>query len=218
LSRFIDISLPLRADLACWPGSPGFRLERVKSLDHGDEVNESVMNCGVHFGTHVDAPLHFVQGGAAVDDLLPDVLVGPAVVACLPHCKVITAAELESLGLPPRTERLLLHTGNSSRWRDPTHAFARDYVALSEDAATWVVERGVRLLGVDYLSVQLFGAGPEVHHILLKGGVVVLEGLNLDGVASGDHELLCLPLKLVGAEGAPARALLRTLNSELAEE
>ena len=210
MSRLIDISLPLHAGLPCWPGGPGLSLERVKSLEGGDDVNESRLCCGVHWGTHLDAPLHHLRDGASIDRLCLESLVGPAVVACLPGCAVISAGDLDLLDLPRGTERLLLHTDNSLLWRARAQSFDPGYVGLSEDAAEWAVARGIRLLGIDYLSIQPFGAGPAVHRILLGGGVIVLEGLNLDGVAAGDYELLCLPLNLVGADGAPARALLRS--------
>jgi len=208
----IDISLPLLPDLPAWPGSTGFCLERTKRLESGDSANVSRLKCEVHFGTHIDAPSHFLDGGASVDQLSLEIFIGQAVVAYLPDCPMITAIQLETLDLPLYTERLLLHTDNSLLWAKGEKAFCRDYVALTDDAAQWIVKRKIRLLGVDYLSVQRFVDGPEVHQILLQAGVVLLEGLNLDGVVSGIYELLSLPLNLVGAEGAPARAVLRRIS------
>jgi arylformamidase len=138
--------------------------------------------------------------------------VGEAYVADLPDVETITASSLEHLALPPGVTRLLLRTRNSALWAGEMGAFREDYTALTSDAAQWVVDRGIRLIGVDYLSVQHYHDGPLTHQILLHAEVVILEGLNLGHVAPGEYELLCLPLKLVGADGAPARAILRTLS------
>jgi arylformamidase len=163
-------------------------------------------------GTHVDAPFHFISGGDPVEAMPLDVLMGPAVVTYLPEVAAVTATDLEALDLPAGVQRLLLRTRNSKLWTTGVEEFQPDFVALTVDAAQWVVQRGIRLLGVDYLSVQRFDDGPEVHQILLEARVVIVEGLNLAGVEPGEYELICLPLKLTGAEGAPARAVLRKWN------
>ena len=218
MNELIDISLPLHPALPAWPGSSGFRLIHTARLEAGDQANVSRLECEVHFGTHIDAPSHFLDQGKSVDQLQLEIMIGPAIVANLPDCRAVSAKDLEDMDLPPRTERLLLRTSNSRLWTAGEKCFRQDYVALIEDAARWIVARGIRLLGVDYLSVQRFGDGPEVHRILLQAGIVVLEGLNLDAVASGDYELICLPLKLVGAEGSPARAVLRRQARSLPRE
>jgi arylformamidase len=158
----------------------------------------------------VDAPLHFVEGGASVEQLSLDTLVGPSLVVGFgPDVDAITPAHLEALALPSRTERLLLKTRNSVLWDDPTHPFSSEYVALTSEAATWLVGRGVRLVGIDYLSIQRFeDAEPLTHRVLLEAGVIIVEGLNLSQVEPGPYHLACLPLKLVGSDGAPARAVL----------
>lgn len=213
MSNLIDISLPLNADLPAWPGSGGFSLERIGKLEAGDPANVSYLKCEVHFGTHIDVPLHFLAGGTTVDQIALDALIGPAVVAYLPDCTMISVEHLQSLNLPPDTARLLLRTDNSLLWGKDDKNFYFDYVALSEDAASWITERGIKLLGIDYLSVQPFNSEPEVHRILLDSGVVLLEGLNLNKVLPGNYELIALPLNLVGAEGAPVRAVLRPLQN-----
>ena len=215
MSDLIDISLPLSADLPAWPGSSSFCLKRVKQLESGAQANVSRLKCEVHFGTHIDAPSHFINGAATVDEISLKTLIGPAVVAYLPDCPAVCAKNLESLDLALGTERLLLRTANSLLWARKCKTFHREYVALTEDAARWIVARGIRLIGIDYLSVQRFNDGPEVHQILLQNGVVLLEGLNLDSVVPGDYELLALPLNLAGAEGAPVRAVLRSLPINL---
>jgi arylformamidase len=139
-------------------------------------------------------------------------MVGPAFVAYLPEAMEITAGVLAGLNLPQGTQRLLLRTRNSKLWAEETTEFMKDYAALTETGAQWVVERRIRLIGVDYLSVQCYGDGPLTHQILLQAGVVILEGLNLADIEPGCYELICLPLKLVDADGAPARAVLRSIS------
>ena len=205
----IDISIALREGMICWPGSAGVRLERTLDLAKGDPVNNSRLTCDVHAGTHVDAPLHHLVGGADAASLALEAMVGPVVVADLPDAGQVTATALEKLELPATIERLLLRTRNSGAGAAGRTTFSTDYVALTADAAAWVVERRLRLVGIDGPSIQRFHDGPETHRVLLAAGVVIVEGLDLAQVAAGDYELLCLPLRLVGSEGAPARAVLR---------
>ncbi|HRD67406.1 MAG TPA: cyclase family protein [Candidatus Competibacter sp.] len=212
MTDYLDISLAISPDLPHWPGSPRVELSRRRDMGQGDAVNDSVLLCGVHTGTHVDAPLHFLADGADVTQLALDALIGPAVVAALPDVDVVTAEDLDALNLPNDMQRLLLRTRNSEGWQRGDREFRADFVALTAAAARWVVARGIRLIGVDYLSVQIFRGDPQTHIALLQAGVVIVEGLNLAGVAPGSYELICLPLKLAGAEGAPARAVLRKLS------
>jgi len=214
MGNFIDITLPLSSDLPVWPGSTGFNLRQTQSLGAGDLVNETRLETDVHFGTHIDAPLHFIENGCPVDRLPLGGMIGPAVVACFPNCPAVTAAELETLELPDETRRLLLHTDNSRLWAHGKKSFCRNFVALTEDAAQWVVDHGIDLIGIDYLSIQRFSDGPDVHRILLENDTIILEGLNLNAVEAGIYELICLPLRLVGAEGAPARAVLRKASNQ----
>jgi arylformamidase len=208
---FWDISMPLQPGIPIWPQSSGFEVQRVLELSAGAPVNESHLSANAHVGTHIDAPLHFLPDGASVDALPLDSLVGPATVALLPGLAQVSAAGLEALGLPPATKRLLLRTDNASRWHDT--AFAEDYVSLTPDAARWLVDHEIALVGVDYLSVERYGGDGEVHRILLGAGIVVVEGLNLEEVPAGDYWLACLPLRLVGAEAAPARAVLMSMEA-----
>jgi arylformamidase len=158
----------------------------------------------------VDAPRHFLEAGITVEQLSLEVLVGPATVAYVSEVSRVTPSELDELALPSNTERLLLRTSNSDFWAAGISAFRKDYVALTPEAARWVVNKGIRLVGVDYLSVGSFEGGVITHKILLEAGVIVVEGLNLGEVQPGNYELICLPVCLAGAEGAPARALLRS--------
>lgn len=209
MTEIIDISVPLRPQMPIWPGSAGVRFTPTKRLAAGDPDNVSRLDCDVHIGTHVDAPWHFLENGSTAEQLPLGVLIGQAIVAYLPGLSAVTASDLADLVLPPSTKRLLLRTSNSELWAKGVTEFRKDYVALTADAARWVVDQGIRLIGVDYLSVQIYGDSPLTHQILLGAGVIILEGLDLADVQPGSYELTCLPLKLVGADGAPARAVLR---------
>ncbi len=208
MKKIIDISLPLTADLPVWPGSPGFELVQVASLGQ-DECNETKLLLGSHTGTHIDAPRHFIDGGATIDGLSLDALVGKAYVAECLGVKEISSVVLEGLAMPQDVERLLIKTDNSNLWADENNKFYKDFAALTLDGAEWLMRRGVKLVGIDYLSIQRFHDSNATHEILLGAGVVVLEGLNLADADPGTYDLTCLPLNVVGAEGSPARAILR---------
>jgi arylformamidase len=205
-----DISVPVSPDIVTWPGDPSVTLQRRKSIPAGDNANVSQLVCGVHTGTHMDAPVHFLEGGTTIEQLSLERCIGPALVAEVPaDADAITPQHLDALQLPAGTTRLLLKTRNSALWATPAHRFQPDFVALTPEAATWVVERGVQLIGIDYLSIQRFhDDDPLTHQVLLRAGVVIVEGLNLLDVAAGSYQLVCLPIKLVGSDGAPARAVL----------
>ncbi len=206
--RIYDISVAVSPTLPIWPGDPGVELERVSDMDAGAHVNVSRLSLGVHTGTHLDAPVHFVPDGAAVETLDLNILVGPALVVHLPDAEAIDAPLLESLDLPPGTERVLFRTRNSDLWARGETAFHEDYVAVTAAGARWLVAHGVRLVGVDYLSVAPFSQTLEPHVVLLRAGVIPVEGLNLSGIEPGEYQLVCLPLKLAGSDGAPVRAIL----------
>jgi arylformamidase len=207
----VDITLPVGPDMLVWPGDPPVAVDPVARLDDGDPANVSALRLGTHTGTHVDPPVHFLAGGATVDRLPLDALVGEAVVADLTGAPgSVGPAELERLELPAGAARLLLKTANSALWHQPGPiAFPDRYVALSADGAAWLVERGVRLVGTDFLSIEERDApGHPTHLTLLRAGVVILEGLDLYTVEPGVHTLVCLPLRIAGGDGAPARAVL----------
>jgi arylformamidase len=203
-----DISLSVSESLVVWPGDPSISVTQVSHLDRGDHATVSRLEMGAHTGTHVDAPAHFVQGGAGVDMLDLGALVGLALVAEVRDADVLTADVLAELAIPLGAERVLFRTRNSNLWAQGRREFDENFVAISEDGARWLVGRGIRLVGVDYLSVAPFGASRPTHEMLLQAGVVVLEGLNLSGIRPGMYQLVCLPLKIEGADGAPARAIL----------
>jgi arylformamidase len=205
---WIDISRPLVSGMTVWPGDPAVSVERISSIADGGVANLSAISMCLHTGTHVDAPLHFLDGGPSVAEMPPEALVGPARVIAIRDPKVIRARELEPLRLR-RGERVLIKTRGAAR-RSKAAEFCPDYVYVAPDAAALLVERRVRAVGIDYLSIGGPGEeGYEVHRILLRAGVWIVEGLDLSAVSPGRYELICLPLKVPGADGAPARAVLR---------
>jgi arylformamidase len=207
--KILDISLPISSDLPVWPGDPAIVLERYRSIGQGNASNDTRLACSVHTGTHIDAPAHFLEKGATVDQLPLDILIGPALVAELPEVDVITPEILNALAIPSETVRLLFKTKNSALWAEPNSRFKPDYAALSTGAARWIVREGIRLVGIDYLSIQRFDdPEPFTHAILLDAGMVIVEGLNLQNIKPGSYQLVCLPLKLSGSDGAPARVVL----------
>lgn len=208
---YIDVSVDVSDDLPVWPGSPEIQFKRSLALDSGDIANDTTLNFSVHTGTHIDAPLHFLPNGKSVDQISLDTLIGPAHLAEVPNdVESITLTVLEQLALPDGVRRLLLKTRNSNLWISEVQEFEPDFVALTVEAAQWVVNRGIEVIGIDYLSIQRFCDGPETHQILLGAEVVVIEGLNLSQVLPGQYDLFCLPLKLKGIEGAPARVVLKS--------
>jgi arylformamidase len=205
--RVIDITVPLREKMPTYDSEPGPSLEFARHLSEGASSTVSVLSLGSHTGTHVDAPAHFVEGRETIEQVPADVLVGEAFVAEHVGEAHVTAGDLDSLGVPDDCRRLLVKTRNGRLWEDDE--FHSDFIALAPDAAEWILARGIRLVGIDYLSIERYHARPHtVHDGLLGAGVVVVEGLDLREVGAGRYVLACAPLKVVGAEGAPARAFL----------
>jgi arylformamidase len=209
VNDWIDISVPMRNGMVHWPGDPDFHIERATDQEKGDVATVSRMALGVHTGTHMDAPLHFIRGARSIDTMPLDATVGAARVIVIKDSKSITREELAGHGIGAG-ERILFKTANSEHAWD-SDRFDEGFVFISQDGARYLAERGVRTVGVDYLSVGGFREdGPETHEALLGAGIWIIEGLNLRGVEPGSYEFVCLPLRLIGAEGAPARAILRT--------
>ena len=207
--KIYDLSLTISSDLPTWPGDPRVILEQTASIDKGAHANVSRLDLGVHTGTHVDAPHHFLNDGRTVESLPLDVLTGPALVTRIADdVDVITREVLSKADIPQGTVRLLLKTRNSQYWLNHAKDFQTGFVGISDDGAAWLVQQNIRLIGVDYLSVALYQQSGPTHRTLLKSGVVIIEGLDLSGVSEGHYELFCLPLKLAGSDGAPARTIL----------
>jgi arylformamidase len=212
MDDIIDISVPLKSGMVCWPGSTGFHLSRTMDMSKGDPANNSWIDTDVHIGTHIDAPWHSLPNGNTVDQLPLDVLIGTAFVAYLPDVTEITAQTLENHLIPKETKRLLFHTRNSKIWGKNDNEFKKDFVALTIDGAEWIVKHGIQLVGIDYLSIQQFGESMETHNVMLRKNIIIVEGLDLTDVGEGIYELTCLPLRIVGSEGSPARAVLRRIQ------
>lgn len=203
-----DISVPVSESLVVWPGQPKVVLTTVSSIKRGDHATVTQFSMSAHTGTHVDAPCHFISGGSGVDTLRLDVLVGPAYVADVGQADAITAEVLDGLNIPAGTTRLLVRTRNSELWKRSGSTFFEDYVAFSEDGAAWLIGHGVQLVGIDYLSVAPYRNTQPAHLALLGARIVLLETLDLRGIDVGMYDLVCLPLNIVGSDGAPARAIL----------
>ncbi len=205
---WIDVSVGLHTGMAHWPDNPPIEIERVMDINRGDVANVSKLSMGVHSATHMDAPLHFFKDGISIDKVPFSAVMGRARVIELHDTESIKPAELESQNIQ-QGERLLFKTINSSRaWQ--SNDFVKDFVYISHEAAQYLAEFQVQTVGVDYLSVGgFFKDGPETHHALLGAGIWIIEGLNLSSVQAGIYDLICLPIKLVGSEGAPARAIVR---------
>jgi arylformamidase len=208
IRQWHDISVILDADLPIWPGSPGVVATSRMSISRADAANVTQLNIDVHSGTHVDAPRHFIDHGATVEELGLDPFVGAAVVVDAGLADEIGASVLAAAKIPDDAERILLRTRNSSRPELYKTPFDENYAALTLSGAEWLVDRGVRLVGIDYLSIQRFRESPDVHRVLLDAGTSILEGVCLVDVAPGPYELICLPIRLANVEGAPARAIL----------
>lgn len=206
--RIYDITLTISPRIPTWPGDPAAVIERVEKIEEGANANVSRIDMGVHTGTHVDAPFHFLTDGSTAEKMSLKVLTGRAYVLFLPDVDVIDAAVLQAAEIPPRTRRLLFKTRNSQYWANQNGEFQTDFVGISADGAQYLVDRGVKLIGIDYLSVAPYKESRPTHEILLQAGTVLVEGLDLSQVSQGRYTLYCLPLKLAGSDGAPARAIL----------
>ncbi|MBN2044179.1 MAG: cyclase family protein [Anaerolineales bacterium] len=201
--------MTISRDLVVWPGDPRVEIDQVALISEGSEANVSQIRMGVHTGTHVDAPYHFIDGGKTVEHMDIDLLTGRAYVLHIPdEIDLITKEIIENSTIPPRTKRVLFKTRNSQRWANGDTTFDENYVALDAEAAALLIKRGVKLVGVDYLGIAPFTDVTPTHQILLGAGVIIVEGLDLSEVAQGRYTLYCLPIKIGGVDGAPARAIL----------
>jgi len=207
---WIDVSVTVRHGMPHWPDNPPIVMQRAMAIERGDGCNVSHLAMGVHSGTHIDGPVHFVHQAAGVDEMPLTATMGPARVIEITHPREITVGELRPHALRAG-ERVLFKTSNSPRaWQADT--FVEDFVYISEQAAGYLTETGVQTVGVDYLSVGGYHAdGAKIHQILLTAGIWIIEGLDLSAVQAGPYEMICLPVKLHGSDGAPARAILRPL-------
>ncbi len=209
--RLIDVTRVIRKGMPVWPGEPGPELTPVKRIARGDTANVAMLSLGLHTGTHVDAPRHFIEGGPGVEAVSIANLCGRAAVIPISDHAAIDVPELARLGLDAMDggRRVLFKTRNSAR---PFDAFHQDFVYLTTEAAKWLVTNSVVLVGVDGPSVERFGGDGATHRALLEAGVVIVENLDLGAAPPGDYELWCLPIKVQDGDGAPARAVLMPLG------
>jgi arylformamidase len=209
-----DVTVPLHNRLPTWPGDPGVEITDWRTLANGDGVNVSLLHFGGHSGTHVDAPAHFVEGAAKLDSISLDALIGEAEVIEVPDDRTAIDEQFITDNFKPGTQRILFKTRNSAFWSETDPQFHTDFTYLDLNAARRLVQDGIRLVGIDYLSIEKFGqSNHETHVALLSRGVVILEGLNMTGVPAGKYELICLPLRLQSnlGDGGPARVVLRSI-------
>ena len=206
--RILDVTVPLSAEVPAFPGDPPFELRTLSRVEDGAAYSLSRLCLGTHSGTHVDAPAHFLAGGAGVEQLPLEILMGKARVVELPVSERIERHDLQELDLSDDL-RVLLKTRMSGQLRQPV--FHQDHVYLTADAAVYLAQIGIKLVGIDYLSLEQFGSSDyAAHRALLAAGVVIVEGLDLSEVEPGEYDMTCLPLRIPGADGSPARVVLRT--------
>lgn len=209
-----DVTVPLHNGLPTWPGDPGVEITDWRSLAKGDGANVSLLHFGAHSATHVDAPAHFIEDARKVESLPLDALIGEAEVVEVPEDVLVIDEQFVAAKCAAGTQRFLFKTRNSAFWSEPNPTFHTDFTYLDLNAATKLVQQGLKLVGIDYLSIEKYGqANHETHLALLSHGVVILEGVNLSDVPAGRYELICLPLRVQShlGDGGPARVILRTV-------
>jgi arylformamidase len=209
MPTMIDVTLPMFEGCVSWPShGEAFSAEPLARIAHGDVCNTTAFRCSAHLGTHLDAPRHFIDDGPPIDQVDLDLLIGPADVVEV-ICDAYISAEQLDAAVETWPERLLLRTRNSTPGGAlDKPAFDKAYCGIALDAAELIVAKGVKLLGIDYLSFGPYGDNPPVHRAILGAGIPALEGLDLRRVEPGRYNLIALPLKLIGCDGAPVRAIL----------
>ncbi len=207
---WIDISVTLKSGMAHWPGDPAVDIKRINNMDTGDKNNLSILSMGAHAGTHMDAPLHFIKEGKGLDEIPLQAIMGKARVIEIEDNESIKLGELKKHNINSG-ERILFKTRNSERcWS--IDDFIEDFVYIDNDGAEYLAEKGVMTVGVDYLSVGGYKKnGTEVHNILLGSGIWLIEGLDLSKISEGPYQLICLPIKIKKSDGAPARAIVKSI-------
>ena len=205
--KWIDVSVPIKSNMVHWPSDPSVTIKRTKNMDQGDRCNVSHLSMGSHTATHMDAPLHFLRDGKSLDQMPLAATIGEARVIEIKDPESIKPQELKKYKIR-RGERILFKTRNSFRsWN--LAEFDKNFVYVSKEAAAYLAKIRVQTVGVDYLSVGgFYKDGLETHHALLGAGIWIIEGMDLSKVKAGRYQLICLPLKILNSDGAPARAVL----------
>lgn len=205
--KIYDISLSISEKTVIYPGDPPVEIIPQSRISAGDSSNISTLSFGSHTGTHVDPAFHMISDGATVDQVSLELLYGKCLVCSISDETAVTVRELEGAGIKEGTKRIIFKTRNSELWDSPE--FSKDFVYVEPTAAEWLLRRGVQVIGVDYLSIDPFhSSGHPAHLLLMTSGAVIIEGLDLRGVPPGTYTLACLPLKIAGGDGGPARAIL----------
>ena len=206
---WIDITMTLQNGIVNWPGDPAFEIHKISSFENGDDVNISAFSTCSHIGTHVDAPLHYIENGSDVTAIPLDHLLGDAKIIQIINNIEISLEEIKTYTIN-KGDRILFKTKHSNiDWS--LKPFNENLIALTTEAASYLKEKEILLVGIDYLSISGMHNSKSVHQLLLSSGICILEGLNLQTIEPGNFELICLPLKIKGAEGAPARVLVRRI-------
>ncbi len=208
--QIYDVTIPITEKIPVWPGDPSPIINRFSRMEEGADCNVSQIAMCVHLGTHIDAPYHYLGVDSDTVDKIPlHLLTGRAYVIHLSdHVSLINSEVLKAAAIPTHTRRVLFKTRNSSYWTNSEGFFQKEFAAISSDGAEYLIRRGIKLVGIDYLSIAPFHEQKDTHRILLKAGVIIVEGLDLSHVGAGRYSLYCLPLKIVGTDGAPARVIL----------
>ncbi|WP_345993677.1 cyclase family protein [Sulfurimonas sp. HSL-1716] len=209
--KIFDVSVPVSKNMISWPGDPSVELSKSVSIAKGDLCNVTNLCMGVHSGTHIDAPYHFIESGDTVDAIDIELLIGDCLVIEVDVQTTIEYEDIRSYNIHGYT-KILFKTKNSTFWKDDF--FHKDFISLGMSAAKYLVENNIGLIGIDYLSIESFNSkDASIHKFLLEKNVIILEGLNLANIKSGRYELICMPLKLIGTDGAPARVVLKSLEN-----
>ena len=209
---YIDITFPISKKLPKWPNSVGYNYNWHLSMPSSGN-NLSSFSIDTHYGTHIDAPLHFINDGMPVNDIPLSKFFGKVYVLEAYGHEVITDSILENYNIPEDCTKLILKTDNQIYWHNNLIEFQEDFCSIDSSGASWIIERKIDFIGIDYLSIQRYSDGPQTHQILLENNVLIAECLNLEFVEQGFYELFCFPLKLFGLEGAPARIILKNISN-----
>jgi arylformamidase len=208
--RIYDITMTIENGMISWPSDGPVSVERVRSMETGERLNLSRLDMSAHTGTHIDAPVHFIRDGSGIDSVSLDILLGPTAVVHIPEVREIGAGELAAAGIPPGIRRLLLKTDNGRL--QGLKQFSEDFSFVTPQGAQFIIDSGVQLVGIDYLSIAAYGSGEAVHQALLGEGIVIIEGVDLREVSPGSYNMIALPLKIGGCDGAPARVILEEMK------
>lgn len=210
--NFYDITLPISDTLITWPSDPAVSIWKTRLISQGNSCNVSELKFGSHCGTHIDAPYHFEENGIKIDQIPLEYLIGSVTVFDIKNKEKIDLEDIKLLKLKDY-KRVIFKTINSTYWKLPE--FKKDFVYITKEAAQYIVESDIKLVGIDYLSVEKFGNKyADTHHTLLRKGIVIIEGLDLSKVKAGNYELLALPLKIKDCDGSPARVILRSITEK----